>query len=238
MQDLVSFDRGWQEHCCYYRTSLNNYDDLKIIKKELKLISYHSYIATFFTNYEYRNKLLLIIFIDLELIKIIRSNLDKNILLTKLGWWKISCLESIDGKYYSVPSLRLLNKYFENDSFIKKEFSILINYLIKYSNAVSYNKKIKFYSKYLLIKNKIIFYIIKSKSYNLNIKRSLNFLAISKSLSEHNNKELSNKFFYKAKKICNRPNKKYLILFLLNSNNYFTKSNLYKRIFIVFNRGW
>ena len=65
---------------------MNNYDDLKIIKKELKLISYHSYIATFFTNYEYRNKLLLIIFIDLELIKIIRSNLDKNILLTKLGW--------------------------------------------------------------------------------------------------------------------------------------------------------
>jgi len=217
---------------------LNYSLDLKIIKKELKLISYHSYISTFFTNYKYREKLLLIIFIDIELLKIIRSNLDKTIIIAKLNWWKITCSESIDGKYFGVPSLRLLSKYFKKNNYIKEELSKLINCLVEYSCEKSFNKKIKFYSKYLLIKNSIIFHIIKSKTNDHKIKKSLNLLVISKSLSEHNNRELSIRFYNKAKITCKKPKNFFLILFLLNTNKYFTKANLYKKLFIFFTRDW
>ena len=69
---------------------MNNFLDIKIIKNELKLINYHHYISTFFVNYEFRNQLLLILFLDIELNKIINSNIDNSLIEAKLEWWKIS----------------------------------------------------------------------------------------------------------------------------------------------------
>lgn len=217
---------------------MNNFLDIKIIKNELKLINYHNYISTFFVNYEFRNQLLLILFLDIELNKIINSNIDKSLIEAKLEWWKISCTESISGKYFAVPSLRLVNKYFYKNKIISNELTLLITSLKDYYFENSINKKIKKYSRYLLIKNKIIFHILNIEPLNINIKKSLNFLVLFKSNKDHNNLETSIKFYNKSKKIYNRADKKFLILYLLNTNNYFTKRNLYKKLFIKFTRYW
>tara|TARA_B000000475_G_scaffold44625_1_gene33639 strand:+ start:3091 stop:3744 length:654 start_codon:yes stop_codon:yes gene_type:complete len=217
---------------------LNNFLDIKIIKNELKLINYHNYISTFFVNYEFRNQLLLILFLDIELNKIINSNIDNSLIEAKLEWWKISCTESISGKYFAVPSLRLVNKYFYKNKIISNELTLLITSLKDYYFENSINKKIKKYSRYLLIKNKIIFHILNIEPLNINIKKSLNFLVLFKSNKDHNNLETSIKFYNKSKKIYNRADKKFLILYLLNTNNYFTKRNLYKKLFIKFTRYW
>ena len=217
---------------------MNNFLDIKIIKNEVKLINYHNYISTFFVNYEFRNQLLLILFLDIELNKIINSNIDKSLIEAKLEWWKISCTESISGKYFAVPSLRLVNKYFYKNKIISNELTLLITSLKDYYFENSINKKIKKYSRYLLIKNKIIFHILNIEPLNINIKKSLNFLVLFKSNKDHNNLETSIKFYNKSKKIYNRADKKFLILYLLNTNNYFTKSNLYKKLFIKFTRYW
>lgn len=217
---------------------MNNSLDIKIIKNELKLINYHNYISTFFVNYEFRNQLLLILFLDIELNKIINSNIDNSLIEAKLEWWKISCTESISGKYFAVPSLRLVNKYFYKNKIISNELTLLITSLKDYYFENSINKKIKKYSRYLLIKNKIIFHILNIEPLNINIKKSLNFLVLFKSNKDHNNLETSIKFYNKSKKIYNRADKKFLILYLLNTNNYFTKSNLYKKLFIKFTRYW
>ena len=217
---------------------MNNSLDIKIIKNELKLINYHNYISTFFVNYEFRNQLLLILFLDIELNKIINSNIDKSLIEAKLEWWKISCTESISGKYFAVPSLRLVNKYFYKNKIISNELTLLITSLKDYYFENSINKKIKKYSRYLLIKNKIIFHILNIEPLNINIKKSLNFLVLFKSNKDHNNLETSIKFYNKSKKIYNRADKKFLILYLLNTNNYFTKRNLYKKLFIKFTRYW
>ena len=217
---------------------MNNFLDIKIIKNELKLINYHNYISTFFVNYEFRNQLLLILFLDIELNKIINSNIDDSLIEAKLEWWKISCTESISGKYFAVPSLRLVNKYFYKNKIISNELTLLITSLKDYYFENSINKKIKKYSRYLLIKNEIIFHILNIEPLNINIKKSLNFLVLFKSNKDHNNLETSIKFYNKSKKIYNRADKKFLILYLLNTNNYFTKSNLYKKLFIKFTRYW
>ena len=217
---------------------MNNFLDIKIIKNELKLINYHHYISTFFVNYEFRNQLLLILFLDIELNKIINSNIDKSLIEAKLEWWKISCTESISGKYFAVPSLRLVNKYFYKNKIISNELTLLITSLKDYYFENSINKKIKKYSRYLLIKNEIIFHILNIEPLNINIKKSLNFLVLFKSNKDHNNLETSIKFYNKSKKIYNRADKKFLILYLLNTNNYFTKRNLYKKLFIKFTRYW
>ena len=217
---------------------MNNSLDIKIIKNELKLINYHNYISTFFVNYEFRNQLLLILFLDIELNKIINSNIDNSLIEAKLEWWKISCTESISGKYFAVPSLRLVNKYFYKNKIISNELTLLITSLKDYYFENSINKKIKKYSRYLLIKNKIIFHILNIEPLNINIKKSLNFLVLFKSNKDHNNLETSIKFYNKSKKIYNRADKNFLILYLLNTNNYFTKSNLYKKLFIKFTRYW
>lgn len=217
---------------------MNNFLDIKIIKNEVKLINYHNYISTFFVNYEFRNQLLLILFLDIELNKIINSNIDNSLIEAKLEWWKISCTESISGKYFAVPSLRLVNKYFYKNKIISNELTLLITSLKDYYFENSINKKIKKYSRYLLIKNKIIFHILNIEPLNINIKKSLNFLVLFKSNKDHNNLETSIKFYNKSKKIYNRADKKFLILYLLNTNNYFTKRNLYKKLFIKFTRYW
>ena len=217
---------------------MNNFLDIKIIKNELKLINYHNYISTFFVNCEFRNQLLLILFLDIELNKIINSNIDNSLIEAKLEWWKISCTESISGKYFAVPSLRLVNKYFYKNKIISNELTLLITSLKDYYFENSINKKIKKYSRYLLIKNKIIFLILNIEPSKIDIKRSLNFLVLYKSNLDHNNIEKGIKFYNKSKIIYSKADKKFLILYLLNSRNYFTRRNLYKKLFIKFTRCW
>lgn len=217
---------------------MNHSSDFKIIENELKLISYHYYISGLFVNYEFRKKILLILFLDMEFKNIINSNLEENIIATKLNWWKITCSEAIDGKYFSVPALRLLNKYFLDNNIIKNELLFIINLYQKYSLEKSLNKRIKIYTKYLILKKSIICRILGINNFDANIKISLNYLILSKSFFEHEENFKSIGFFYKAKSICKRPKRKYLIFFLLNSNNNFTKRNILKKLFLLLFRIW
>ena len=217
---------------------MNNSSDLKIIENELKLISYHYYISCLFINYEYRKKILLIIYLDMEFKKIINSSVEENIIATKLDWWKITCSESIDGKYFSVPALRLLNKYFLHNNIIKNEILLVINLYKKYSIEKNRNKKIKLYSKYLIIKKNIISRILEINYFEPSVKISLNYLMLSKSFLKHNQNSISIRLNNKAKNICKKPKKRYLIFFLLNSNNVFTKKNILKKLFLLIFRIW
>jgi hypothetical protein len=159
---------------------LNHSSDFKIIENELKLISYHYYISGLFVKYEFRKKILLILFLDMEFKNIINSNVEENIIATKLNWWKITCSEAIDGKYFSVPALRLLNKYFLDNNIIKNELLFIINLYQKYSLEKSLNKRIKIYTKYLILKKSIICRILGINNFDANIKISLNYLILSK----------------------------------------------------------
>tara|TARA_B100001142_G_scaffold151513_1_gene152160 strand:- start:289 stop:945 length:657 start_codon:yes stop_codon:yes gene_type:complete len=217
---------------------LNNSSDFKIIENELKLISYNYYISVLFVNYEFRKKILLILFLDVEFKNIITSNVEENIIATKLNWWKITCSEAIDGKYFSVPALRLLSKYFLDNNIIKNEILSIINLNQKYSLEKNLNKRIKIYTKYLILKKSIICRILGINHFDSSIKISLNYLMLSKSFFEHGENSKSLSFFYKSKSICKRPKRKYLIFFLLNSNNNFTKRNILKKLFLLLFRIW
>ncbi len=217
---------------------MNNSSDFKIIENELKLISYNYYISVLFVNYEFRKKILLILFLDVEFKNIITSNVEENIIATKLNWWKITCSEAIDGKYFSVPALRLLSKYFLDNNIIKNEILSIINLNQKYSLEKNLNKRIKIYTKYLILKKSIICRILGINHFDSSIKISLNYLMLSKSFFEHGENSKSLSFFYKSKSICKRPKRKYLIFFLLNSNNNFTKRNILKKLFLLLFRIW
>ena len=217
---------------------MNNSSDFKIIENELKLISYHYYISGLFVNYEFRKKIFLILFLDVEFKNIITSNVEENIIATKLNWWKIACSEAIDGKYFSVPALRLLNKYFLDNNIIKNEILSIINLYQKYSLEKNLNKRIKVYTKYLILKKSIICRILGINNFDTSIKISLNYLILSKSFFENGENSKSLSFFYKSKSICKRPKRKYLIFFLLNSNNNFTKRNILKKLFLLLFRIW
>ena len=217
---------------------MNNSSDFKIIENELKLISYHYYISGLFVNYKFRKKILLILFLDVEFKNIITGNAEENIIATKLNWWKITCSEAIDGKNFSVPALRLLNKYFLENNVIKNEILSIINLYQKYSLEKKLNKRIKIYTKYLILKKNIICRILGINHFDTRTKISLNYLMLSKSFFEHGENSKSLSFFYKSKSICKRPKRKYLIFFLLNSNNNFTKRNILKKLLLLLFRVW
>ena len=174
----------------------------------------------------------------MEFKNIIASNVEENIISTKLNWWKIACSEAIDGKYFSVPALRLLSKYFLDNNIIKNEILSIINLNQKYSLEKNLNKRIKIYTKYLILKKSIICRILGINHFDSSIKISLNYLMLSKSFFEHGENSKSLSFFYKSKSICKRPKRKYLIFFLLNSNNNFTKRNILKKLFLLLFRIW
>lgn len=217
---------------------MNNSSDFKIIENELKLISYHYYISGLFVNYKFRKKILLILFLDVEFKNIITGNAEENIIATKLNWWKITCSEAIDGKNFSVPALRLLNKYFLENNVIKNEILSIINLYQKYSLEKKLNKRIKIYTKYLILKKNIICRILGINHFDTRTKISLNYLILSKSFFEHGENSKSLSFLYKSKSICKSPKRKYLIFFLLNSNNNFTKRNILKKLFLLLFRIW
>lgn len=217
---------------------MNNYLDNKIIQNELKLLSYNTYISCLFVDYQFRKKIILISYLEIQFKNILKNNLDENLIITKLDWWGITCSESIEGKYFSVPALRLLNEYFNNNNIIKNELLFLVKLLKEYCVEKSISKKIKLYSRCLLIKNNILCEILKIKYFNTNVRIALNFLILSKSFSEHNQKSLSIKSLNKAKELCKRPNKKFLIFFLLNSKNIITKRNILIKVFLLIFSIW
>ena len=65
--------------------------------------------------------------------KIIKGNIDNSLIEAKLEWWKISCTESISGKYFAVPSLRLVKKYFYN---ISLQLFLVIHHQQHHKNQV------------------------------------------------------------------------------------------------------
>jgi len=215
----------------------NKYSDEIIIERELKLNCYHSYISSFFIKPDLRLKLLSILFIDLELNKILISNTEKNILIIKFDWWKISCSQSIDGKPFAAPILRMLKKVFFNDQVLKSKLLNLINLFQSYSLETSIKYKIKAYYKYIKYKNSIVIYILDIKI-NDQAYKSLNFASMYKTYEKFNrNKE---KYFClnKAKTLCKRPKRNSLILFLLNSSLSFKKTLLLKQLVYAKFRYW
>jgi len=137
-----------------------------------------------------------------------------------------------------VPALRLLSKYFLDNNIIKNEILSIINLNQKYSLEKNLNKRIKIYTKYLILKKSIICRILGINNFDTSIKISLNYLILSKSFFENGENSKSLSFFYKSKSICKRPKRKYLIFFLLNSNNNFTKRNILKKLFLLLFRIW
>ena len=214
---------------------INKYSDEIIIEREVKLNCYHSYISSFFIKPLLRDRLLSILFIDLELNKIL--NTEKNILIVKFDWWKISCARSIDGKPFAVPILRLLKKLFFNDEVLKSKLLNLINLFQNYSLETNTKYKIKNYYKYIKYKNSLIIYLLDIKINN-KVYKALNFASMYKTYNKFNrNKE---KYFCmnKAKILCKRPKRNLLILFLLNSSLTFNKTLLFKQLVYTKFRYW
>ena len=215
----------------------NKYSDEVAIEREVKLNCYHSYISSFFIKPVLRLKLLSIFFIDLELNKILILNTEKNILIVKFDWWKISCAQSIEGKPFAVPILRLLKKLFFNDEVLKSKLLNLINLFQNYSLETNTKYKIKNYYRYINYKNSLIIYLLDIKI-NDKAYKALNFASMYKAYNKFNrNKE---KYFCmnKAKILCKRPKRNLLILFLLNSSLTFNKTLLFKQLVYTKFRYW
>ena len=215
----------------------NKYCDEVTIEREVKLNCYQSYICSFFISSDSRHKLLSIFFIDLELNKILIFNTEKNILIAKLDWWKISCAEAIEGKPFAVPILRLLKKFFFGDEVLKSKLLNLINLFQNYCLETNTRYKIKNYYRYIKYKNGIIIYLLDIKI-NDEAYKALNFASMYKTYNKFNkNKE---KFFCinKAKILCKRPKRNLLILFLLNSSLVFNKRLLFKQLVYTKFRYW
>jgi len=215
----------------------NKYSDEIIIEREVKLNCYHSYISSFFIKPFLRHKLLSILFIDLELNKILMLNTEKNILIVKFDWWKISCAQSIEGKPFAVPILRLLKKLFFDDEVLKSKLLNLISLFQNYSLETNTKYKIKNYYRYINFKNSLIIYLLDIKI-NDKAYKALNFASMYKTYNKFNrNKE---KYFCmnKAKILCKRPKHNLLILFLLNSSVAFNKKLLFKQLVYTKFRYW
>ena len=215
----------------------NKYSDKITIERELKLNCYHSYISSFFIKPNLRLKLLSVLFIDLELNKILMSNTEKNILIIKFDWWKISCSQAIEGKPFAVPILRILKKVFLKDEVLKSKLLNLINLFQNYSLETNTKYKIKNYYRYINYKNSLIIYLLDIKI-NDKAYKALNFASMYKTYNKFNkNKE---KYFCmnKAKILCKRPKRNLLILFLLNSSVAFNKRLLFKQLVYTKFRYW
>ena len=215
----------------------NKYSDEDSIEREVKLYCYHLYISSFFIKPILRFKLLSILFIDLELNKILISNTEKNILIAKFDWWKISSAKAIEGKPFAVPILRLLKKLFFDDKILKFKLLNLIDLFQIYSLETNTKYKIKDYYKYIKYKNILIAYVLDLKI-NDKANKALNFAIMYKTYNKFNrNKE---KYFCmnKAKILCKRPKRNLLILFLLNSSLDFNKLLLFKQLLYAKFRYW
>ena len=215
----------------------NKYSDKITIERELKLNCYHSYISSFFIKPDLRLKLLSVLFIDLELNKILMSNTEKNILIIKFDWWKISCSQAIEGKPFAVPILRILKKVFLKDEVLKSKLLNLINLFQSYSLETSIKYKIKAYYKYIKFKNSIVIYILDIKINNQSHK-SLNFASMYKTYEKFNRSKEKHFCLNKAKILCKRPKRNLLILFLLNSSLSFKNTLLLKQLVYAKFRYW
>ena len=123
---------------------LSRYSDQDLIENEIKLNYYHYYISSLFIKSNKRSKLLCILSLDLELNKILKFNTEINILILKFDWWRISCTQSIEGKDFSVPLLRLFRKLFYNNYNLKDKLVYLIDLFQKYSLEKNDKLKLKY----------------------------------------------------------------------------------------------
>lgn len=217
---------------------INKYSDELAIEKEIKLNCYHSYISSFFVTSDLRLKLLSIIYIDLELNKILKLNTEDNILIVKFEWWKVSCQESLLGKPFAVPILRILNQLFHEDEIIKSRIFNLIKFFQIYALEKNLKYKIKYYHRYAKYKNNFIRYILDIKNIDARAYKALNYALLYKTYEKFNKNKEKNICLYKAKLYCKRPSYNILILFLLNSKLNFNKLLILKQFFYVKFRYW
>ena len=215
----------------------NDYSDEVAIEREIKLNCYHPYICSFFIKPVSRFKLLSVLCIDLELNKLLILNTEKNILIVKFDWWKVSCAQSIDGKPFAVPILRLLKKLFLDDKILKSKLLNLINLFESYSLEVNKKYKIKYYYRYIKYKNDLIAYVLEIKI-NDQAYKALSFAILYKTYEKFNRNREKYYCMNKAKFLCKRPKRNLLILFLLNSSLNFNKTLLFKQLVYAKFRYW
>ena len=217
---------------------INKYSDELTIEKEIKLNCYHSYISSFFVKSDLRLKLLSIVYIDIELNKILKLNTENNILIVKFEWWKVSCQESLAGKPFAVPILRILNQLFYEDKIIKLRILNLIQFFQVYALEKNTRYKMKYYHRYIKYKNDFLRYILDIKTIDNRAYKALNYALLYKAYEKFNKNKEKNICLYKAKLNCKRPSTNILILFLLNSKLNFNKLLLLKQFFYVKFRYW
>ena len=215
----------------------NEYSDEDSVQREVKLNCYHSYISSFFIKPILRIKFLSILFIDLELNKILLLNTEKNILITKFDWWKIACVQSIEGKPFAVPILRLLKKMFFNDEVLKSKLLTLISLFQSYSLELEAKYKIKNYYIYIQFKNDLIAYVLDIKI-NDQPGKALKLASMYKTYNHFDRSKEKYFCINKAKLLCKRPKRNLLILFLLNSSVCFNKRVLFKQLVYTKFRYW
>ena len=217
---------------------INKYSDELTIEKEIKLNCYHSYISSYFVKSDLRLKLLSINYIDIELNKILKLNTENNILIVKFEWWKVSCQESLVGKPFAVPILRILNQLFYEDKIIKLRILNLIQFFQVYALEKNTRYKMKYYHRYIKYKNDFLTYILDIKTIDNRAYKALNYALLYKTYEKFNKNKEKNIFLKKSKLYCKRPSSNVLILFLLNSKLNFNKLLLLKQIFYVKFRYW
>ena len=216
----------------------NKYSDELIIEREIKLNCYHYYISSLFIDPVLRLKLLSIIYIDLELNKILKLNTENNILIVKFDWWKVACIESLAGKPFAVPILRVLKKLFYKNNLIKYKLLDLIKLFQIYALEKNAKYKIKHYYRYLKYKNEFISFVLAIKVNDTKTCKALNYACLYKAYAKFNKNNQKNFCLNKALSYCKRPRRKFLILFLLNSRLNFNKLLLIKQFFYVIFRYW
>jgi hypothetical protein len=216
----------------------SKYTDKDLIENKIKLNYYHYYISSLFIKSNQRSKLLSILYLDLELNKILKFNTEKNILIIKFDWWRIACSKSIEGKDFSVPILRLLKKLFYNNHNLKDKLINLIDLFQQYSLEKNDKFKLKYYYKYLVLKNNIITSLLEILISDSRTNKALRLAIISKTYDKFNINKESNFCMNKAKYLCKKPKREYLILFLLNSSFRFNKRYIVKQLFYSKLRYW
>lgn len=217
---------------------LSRYSDQDLIENEIKLNYYHYYISSLFIKSNKRSKLLCILSLDLELNKILKFNTEKNILILKFDWWRIACTQSIEGKDFSVPLLRLFRKLFYNNYNLKDKLVYLIDLFQKYSLEKNDKLKLKYYYQYLILKNNIITSLLEILISDSKIKKALRLAIISKTYEKFNINKVAYFCMNKAKYLCKKPKREYLILFLLSSSFRFEKRFIVKQLFYSILRYW
>ena len=114
----------------------------------------------------------------------------------------------------------------------------LIDLFQKYSLEKNDKLKLKYYYQYLILKNNIITSLLEILISDSKINKALRLAIISKTYEKFNINKVAYFCMNKAKYLCKKPKRKYLILFLLSSSFRFEKRFIVKQLFYSILRYW